>query len=617
MAGKVRGQIRWGFQPLAFLSGSSSDLSGAFPSNRANYLKSVNDPLRYQIQWFATKPTGGWLTEGDEPSSSNYVDTGNASTSEGDCVAVNFKVYTASSATTDWVEIGEIRKSRDIANKNYATQQPANGHRFTIDISSLVADELSYSLCPINKGTWQVNFSGRNSYGGMNGGALMQDNVVGNSSPAGDVISLYNISENGTMRRLRVEARFEIIDSTGAIVSATSTSARTSQTITVINSVNQFEKDSVYYATTYTMSMSSSTKYKFLSRCPNATQNDTTLTYDFQKPIRVDEQAEFLQFYIRKAYSSNIRSGTSPSSPDTVGSIGIKVETFDASGAENTFYLRDFEDHLRTFVTGTTNIYRVPENYQDNMFVQNISPYYMNNTSNLIGAAKASPSTSGGFPNWNTYSGTKITDDTIYYRVSISRFAQWSPYDERRTSEYRYFVIDREDAKIPYAFVRLHWLNSLGGIDSYTAKRDIVEGLTISRDVVERKSSDRTWYQNQAAQTSSYISDQMRGGNIYKGGREVTNVNAEKNQSVYTEPLNSSKAKWLQEIMLSPNVWIEMDTDATAMGNSINPHLRPSTKEYIPIVITNNDVETVNQAEGLVKFNIEYTLSHKVITQRN
>lgn len=28
MAGKVRGQIRWGFQPLAFLSGSSSDLSG-------------------------------------------------------------------------------------------------------------------------------------------------------------------------------------------------------------------------------------------------------------------------------------------------------------------------------------------------------------------------------------------------------------------------------------------------------------------------------------------------------------------------------------------------------------------------------------------------------------
>mgnify|MGYP000032172444 CR=1 FL=1 len=69
--------------------------------------------------------------------------------------------------------------------------------------------------------------------------------------------------------------------------------------------------------------------------------------------------------------------------------------------------------------------------------------------------------------------------------------------------------------------------------------------------------------------------------------------------------------------MLSPNVWIEMDTDATEMGNLRNSYLRPSTKEYIPVIITNSDVETVNQAEGLVKFNIEYTLSHKVITQRN
>ena len=37
---------------------------------------------------------------------------------------------------------------------------------------------------------------------------------------------------------------------------------------------------------------------------------------------------------------------------------------------------------------------------------------------------------------------------------------------------------------------------------------------------------------------------------------------------------------------------------------------------HVPI-ITNSDVETVNQENGLVKFNIEYTLAHKVITQRN
>ena len=179
------------------------------------------------------------------------------------------------------------------------------------------------------------------------------------------------------------------------------------------------------------------------------------------------------------------------------------------------------------------------------------------------------------------------------------------------------------EEKIPYGFVRFHWLNSMGGTDSYTAKRDIVEGLTIGRDVIERKSGDRTWYQGNKDSAgddvadTSYHSDTMRGGDIYKGGREVTNVNAERTQSVYTEPLNKDVAKWLEEIMLSPNVWIEMDTDATQMGNTRNPYLRPSDKEYIPVIITNSDIETVNQENGLVKFNIEYTLAHKVITQRN
>jgi len=69
--------------------------------------------------------------------------------------------------------------------------------------------------------------------------------------------------------------------------------------------------------------------------------------------------------------------------------------------------------------------------------------------------------------------------------------------------------------------------------------------------------------------------------------------------------------------MTSPNVWIEMDTDATKRGNTVNSDQRPSTKGYIPVIINNGDVETVNQQAGLVSFNIQYTLAHKVQTQRN
>ena len=69
--------------------------------------------------------------------------------------------------------------------------------------------------------------------------------------------------------------------------------------------------------------------------------------------------------------------------------------------------------------------------------------------------------------------------------------------------------------------------------------------------------------------------------------------------------------------MLSPNVWIEMNTEATKRGHETNPYLRPSVNGYIPVIISNSEIDTVNQSEGLVKFNIEYILSHKVVTQRN
>ena len=265
--------------------------------------------------------------------------------------------------------------------------------------------------------------------------------------------------------------------------------------------------------------------------------------------------------------------------------------TYDSGGIENTFYLRDFEDNMITTVD-SNNKTRASQN-QNQMFVQNISPDYIKNS----GKVWAKDNSRVTFPYWSAYTSNTITSNTIYYEAYLVKIGMGVSYVEKRVTKVYKYTIDREDEKIPYGFVRFHWLNSLGGIDSYTAKRDVVEGLTISRDVIERKSGDRTWYQNDKGGNGSggfndvqpyqYHSDTMRGGDIYKGGREVSNVNAERVKSVYTEPLNKSVAKWLEEIMLSPNVWIEMDTDATEMGNLRNSYLRPSTKEYIPVIITN------------------------------
>ena len=121
----------------------------------------------------------------------------------------------------------------------------------------------------------------------------------------------------------------------------------------------------------------------------------------------------------------------------------------------------------------------------------------------------------------------------------------------------------------------------------------------------------------------AYYSDTMRGFDTYKGGKEVLNVEADVNNKVYTEPLTKIEATWLREMFTSPNVWIETPSkgeasaDASYYMNRYNDILRPELNKYTPVIITNSDIVSLNQEEGLVKFNIEYTLAQGIITQRN
>ena len=575
MAYTINGNISDSFAPVSFTD-SAKNLSVEW---RSNYLVSANVQKRYQVKW--ANPSAG-LNEATVPSKANG--TGSGATQTGDIINMVFYVY----ATTQYEEptgypanlnkwdlVAKIKKSRDIVNKQYNSNDITGGQRFTVDISQICQDLLSYSLVPINKGTWQ-----NSQWGGMNGGQAVQDNVT--TSPVAPAsVSLWNITPNGSYRYIKVVAKPEIILSTGLVVEATNTVTFTP--ITIINSVHQYEQDEVWLFSRFLIGSGNG---GFLSYCPN-NNNSSANKPSLVKQTRTDEQAEWLYFYIRLA-----RVGAST----LVERVNLKVETSDG----NTFYVDDFSSNLQY----DSFSYYVQQN---KMCVQNVSIDYLNNN----------PKNADG----TTYTGDTITTSTDFYKISLW-FDRVSSTPERMT-EYRWYKVDRENQKIPYNFVRFHWLNRMGAVDSYTAKRNVLESISVNRDTIETKSADRTWYQSpnngdgSSIPDSGYISNTMRGGNLYKGGREVLNVNSQRNNSVYTEPLNQDTAKWLEEIMTSPNVWIEMDTDATARGNDVNPYQRPSTKEYIPVIITNGDIETVNQEAGLVKFNIEYTLSHKVQTQRN
>ena len=576
MAG-FNGTITAGIQPF---DNSSSNLGTMSYNWRANYVKSAHTQMRYQVIWDG-------LNENEEPLASNF------STGNGDIINVIFRVYASTQfpypvSSADWDLVGTIRKTRDIANRSYANGQANLAYqRFTIDISQLSQDLLSYSLVPINKGTWQ-----NSEWGGMNGGETKQDNVT-------QGISFYNVTPNGTYRHIWVTATPEVLLLNGTVEEATGAGVSLSfNKIAVINSVAQFEKDAIYYNLKYIIQKSlanTNNPRGFMSLCPNFTQ---TTNAPFLKQVREDEEAEWLYWWQRNMGNSG----------DQTEKARLKVETYLSNGsAQNTMYLTDFNSNLDTeVVTGPTTVFKLNQN---RICVQNVSPTYIN--------ANAVDNSGSTITN-------QIDSSTSYYKIHLEYTSQTSAVI--RATEFRYFGIDRETANIPFGFVRFHWLNRIGGIDSYTAKRNVMEGLSVSRDTIETKSADRTWYQDNqtnipSAPTnlldSAYVSNTMRGGNLYKGGREVLNVKAQRNNSVFTEPLNKQTAEWLEEIMTSPNVWIEMDTEATARGNTVNPYQRPSTKGYIPVIITNSEVETLNQEAGLVKFNIEYTLAHKVQTQRN
>ena len=686
---KYKGTIIAGIQPLDYTGSQLAEMSR---TDRSNHLMSANKTLRYQVMW-------NGLNEGQEPSKTSF----NPSSNKGDIINIIFDVYATtisppSADISDWTLVSSIKKTRDIANQNYIAGQPNLAQqRFTVDISSICQDILSYSLVPIKKGTWQSSI-----YGGMNGGSSKQDNVT-------QTISSYNVSQNGAFKHIWVYATPEVIVANGTIQKVTQNPLRFNK-ISVINSLAQFELDNPYYYSSFLINQyvaNTNSPKGFMSFCPNKTVQVGDSVVTFMKNVRTDEEAEWLYWYQYKLFNAN-------NSSDYASTARIKVETFSSVGTlQNTCYLSDFNSNL---ATETRNNLVVFKQSQSVLCAQNLSPVYINANAqddagnilinqidsstqyykahleyetaedNLIGDSNFdnngwwgldfSWTISGGNANSNgsgtIYKGSTVTigktylvmlevtsyasGSLIYPNASYSIPSATGKYSFTytatsatvsftgtafvgsidnvyvqenpailRATEYRYFNIDRETANIPFGFVRFHWLNRAGGIDSYTAKRNVTEGLAVEKSTVEIKSADRTWVQNQytPANTltlndpSAYHSNTMRGGDLYKGGRQVLNVNANRNNSVFTEPLNKQTADWLQEIITSPNVWIEMDTDATQRNNTANPFQRPSTKGYIPVIINNTEVETLNQDAGLVKFNIEYTLAHKVQTQRN
>ena len=185
----------------------------------------------------------------------------------------------------------------------------------------------------------------------------------------------------------------------------------------------------------------------------------------------------------------------------------------------------------------------------------------------------------------------------MYYELDLEDKGNWSD------------VLGYQDG------VKFMWVNRLGGIDTYTAKRNISASVEVSQDIIKRRSPDRK-FPNKSDNT---IANNSVGANIYPHSREALNTNANRNLTVYTDPITPVESIWLEEILTSPNVWVMQDTKGYdylhGLGNT--DEARPSDLGYMPVLITNSSSVLVDEEEGLVQMNIEFSESHEINTQRN
>lgn len=201
-------------------------------------------------------------------------------------------------------------------------------------------------------------------------------------------------------------------------------------------------------------------------------------------------------------------------------------------------------------------------------------------------------------------------------------------------------------------YPRIYWLNKCGAIDSYTFKGNHSLSYSATKDLILTKEPDRTdmsigtsegtyknyWGGNTQNPYGIYNNDGFRGSDNYEGGTSVLNVDAVKTGVLTSRPLNGGKAEWLRELLTSPNVWLETWQIEQSNGDNYligqiaarsfssiklggggwkQDGRAPLNFQYVPIIITSNEVETYDREGGQVTMTLSYRHSHSVVTQRN
>tara|TARA_R100000544_G_scaffold37100_2_gene27147 strand:- start:5302 stop:7431 length:2130 start_codon:yes stop_codon:yes gene_type:complete len=468
MAYGINGALQMGQEPYGQVDSSFNRQRNYVGSYQNQW--SVNSPIIVSVHW-------NGLYENQEPSPANY------SSPNGDIVNVIFDVYQISETSgatwpDDWTLVGSIRKSRDIRNISQTDRVDGGdgvsnslGHIFTVDISEICKDLLSYSLTPHGKGTTTSTF-----FGGLNGGAEQQGNRF--QSVWQDQ---FIVTKNGSYRKIKVNIRCEIIDGDGIIREATEAgSILNISTIAIINNAPDYDiADVAGYrnnAAVFThLGWGTSSRYvrSFMTNAKNGYWGGGGFnTRGNSKLVRMDEAAEFLQWVQGtinnySIYNAGFDSAAGETkynannTSDLTKDAWMEVSARDANGNQiRKARLFDWTQNLKgkETINGINGIW--PRSHY-RMCSQNVSPVYINANCVLdTSAVQETWEMSGttytrdmidNLGNPSDKTSLFLNDDVHFYAVylMIKSTTQGNGTGvEKRLSELRYFKIDRSGKQL-------------------------------------------------------------------------------------------------------------------------------------------------------------------------
>lgn len=165
-----------------------------------------------------------------------------------------------------------------------------------------------------------------------------------------------------------------------------------------------------------------------------------------------------------------------------------------------------------------------------------------------------------------SYDATVMPSNTATYTIYLRDKTTLAVQSETLT-----FTIDDKCSRTRTRFC---WLNERGGYDSYTFKSPRRLGSKVKKDSHEKNR------------------DYSKG--IASRQDVITNVFAEDNMSTSTNKVVRSTAEWLQGLLESPEVWIELD-DSNALHST-----------RIPVTLNNKSRTISDTYNGMFNINVRY-----------